>query len=97
MGGILYSIPTMNVENTIEAIVRYQNRRLFVVTQSGQLWAITDEDKNQFSLVDGLTVVIAQPEMIDQFCQVRYVVPQSEVFNRQFEEWQGDSKDNSID
>jgi hypothetical protein len=65
----------MNVKNTIEATVTYQNRRYFAQTQSGQLWAITDEDVQRFAIHSELTIVIAEPEMMDQFCHVEYVFP----------------------
>jgi hypothetical protein len=83
----------MNAKNTIEAVVKYQNGRHFAVNANGQ-WAITTEDNLKFSLQDSLTIVIAVPNPEDQFCQVEYVVSETEVFNRQFEEWEGDSKDN---
>lgn len=85
----------MNVKNTFEATVRYQNNRYFAVSDRGN-WQIPEEAIHQFSIAGEETIVISA-DLQDQFCRFHYVVPAADVFNRQFEEWKGDSKDNSID
>lgn len=75
---------------TIEATVRYQNNRYFAVIPQGQ-WQIEEEAVRQFAVADGETIVIEEPNPQDQFCKFQYVVPQADIFNRQFEEWKGDS------
>lgn len=69
----------MTNKNTFQTEVVYQNRRFFAQSRSGQLWAITDEDIQRFSITVGQIVVIEDPEMMDQFCRVAYVMPQSLV------------------
>jgi len=90
----------MNVKQTFEATVSYNNhnkRHYAHIESDRSTWAITPEDEQLFGINDSLTVVVSIPHNQDQFCKVEYVVPAADVFNRQFEEWKGDGKDNGID